>query len=83
MENKFIPGQRVVLATHPNNIIHPPDTFLEINKIYHVQGYCPDFMNNHDLKMITLKEKGDIQYLEKLFKPAKRQRLKAARIRLK
>jgi hypothetical protein len=98
MEKKFNPGQRVLLAVNPNEIVtigtstvflfppHPKKMYefydtlsqLKQNQVYHAGEYCGNF---HGEPMITLRETGDTQYLEKLFKPAKRERLKAARIR--
>jgi hypothetical protein len=89
MQNKFNPGQRVVLSLSPDEILFyqcvggilagpaPADQISE-DQIFHVQDYVGNF---HGEPMITLRETGDTQYLEKLFKPAKRERLKAARIR--
>jgi hypothetical protein len=93
MENKFIPGQRVVrdvdlnefVALGTNHDTVPSYKYAgrdfpspDRGEVYHVQDYVGKF---HGEPMITLRETGDTQYLEKLFKPAKRERLKAERIR--
>jgi hypothetical protein len=84
--NKFKTGQRLVLAVEPSDLIVVGDgklsytDDLKSHNILHMQDYVGEFRGE---ALITLKETGTTQYLERLFKPAKRPRRTAERIATK